>query len=175
MSTRDQSQQREQEREAIPRCHWHPEVETRLSCSRCGKHVCTQCMVQAPVGIRCRECGKAVRMPAFDVKPTYYARALAVGASIAIGGGILWAVFNSLLFRGIPYLPSLLAIGVGYAVGELISLSVNRKRGTGLAWIAGSTVALAFLISWNISHFGFDLFGLIFIVIGVLVAVQRVR
>ena len=175
MSIMDQSQQTEQEQEVIPHCYWHPEVETRLSCSRCGKNVCTQCMVQAPVGIRCRECGRAVRMPTFNVKTTHYAVALAVGAAIAIGGGILWAVFNSLIFRGIPYLPSLLAIGVGYAAGELISLSVNRKRGTALAWIAGSAVVVAFLISWNISRFGFDLFGLIFIFIGVLIAVQRVR
>lgn len=170
----DQSQQREQEREAVPHCYWHPEVETGLSCSRCGKHVCTQCMVQAPVGIRCRECGKAVRAPTFDVQPTYYARAMAVGAAVAVGGGLLWVLFN-LIFGGIPFLPSLAALGVGYAAGELISLSVNRKRGWGLAWIAGGAVVIAFLISWKLSHFNVGLFGLILIFLGVLIAVQRVR
>lgn len=170
----DQSQQREQEREAVPHCYWHPEVETGLSCSRCGKHICTQCMVQAPVGIRCRECGKAVRPPTFEVQPTYYARAMAVGAAVAVGGGLLWVLFN-LIFRGIPFLPSLAALGVGYAAGELISLSVNRKRGGGLAWIAGSAVVIAFLISWKLSHFNVGLLGFILILLGVLIAVQRVR
>ena len=38
-------------------CNWHPETETRLFCSQCGRSICTLCMVQVPVGIRCRECG----------------------------------------------------------------------------------------------------------------------
>lgn len=169
----DQSSQREQEREAVPHCYWHPQVETRLSCSRCEKHICPQCMVQAPVGIRCPDCGKAVRTPTFQVQPTYYARALAVGVAIALGGGFLWVLFN-LAFGGIPFLPSLVALGVGYGAGELISLSVNRKRGTGLAWIAGGSVVGAFLISWSVHHFSFGLLGLFFIFLGVLLAVQRV-
>ena len=170
----EQSHQREQEREAVAHCHWHPEVETGLSCSRCEKHVCTQCMVQAPVGIRCRDCGKATRMPTYDVRPTYYARAVSVGLAAGVGGGVLWALFNWLL-GGIPFLPSLAAIGVGYAVGELISLSVNRKRGTGLAWIAGSSVAGAFVLSWLILPFAFGIFGLLLIALGIYSAVQRVR
>lgn len=170
----DQSRQRDQEQEAVTHCHWHPEVETGLSCSRCEKHICTQCMVQAPVGIRCRDCGKAVRMPTYDVQPTFYARAVSVGVAAGVGGGILWALFN-LALGGIPFLPSLAAIGVGYAVGELISLSVNRKRGAGLAWIAGCSVAGAFLISWLILPFAFGIFGLLLIGLGVYSAVQRVR
>ena len=170
----EQSRQREQGQEAGAHCHWHRQVETGLSCSRCEKHVCTQCMVQAPVGIRCRDCGKATRMPTYDVRPTYYARAVSVGVAAGVGGGILWAQFN-LLLGGIPFLPSLAAIGVGYAVGELISLSVNRKRGAGLAWIAGCSVAGAFLISWLIVPFAFGIFGLLLIGLGVYSAVQRVR
>ena len=124
----EHSQEREQEQGAIPHCHWHPGVETRLSCGRCEKHMCTQCMVQAPVGIRCRECGQAVRMPTFDVRPTYYARAIGVAVACAVGGGLLWALFTFIL-GSIPFFPSLVAIAVGYGVGELISRSVNRKRG----------------------------------------------
>jgi len=156
-------------------CYWHPEVETGLSCNRCGKDMCTQCMVQAPVGIRCRECGKAARPPTFEVQPSYYARAVVVGAAIAIGGGLLWALVVQTVFGRIPFLPSLLALAMGYGAGELIALSVNRKRGTGLAWIAGSSVAIAFLISWRLSPFGFSIWGLLFIILGVVIAVQRVR
>ena len=152
MSRMEQSHQREQEREAVSYCQWHPEVETGLSCGRCGKHMCTQCMVQAPVGIRCRDCGKAQRMPTYDVRPTYYARAIGVAVATAIVGGALWALFTYVLGT-IPFLPSVVAVGVGYGVGELISRSVNRKRGTGLAWIAGCAVVCAFLISWAIYPF----------------------
>ena len=170
----EHSQQREQELEAAPHCYWHPGVETRLSCGQCEKHICTQCMVQAPVGIKCRECGKAVRMPTFDVQPSYYARAIGVAIATGVGGGLLWALFTY-IFAGIPFFPSLAAIGVGYGIGELISRSVNRKRGTPLAWIAGGAVAGAFVISWSINPFGFTLFSLLFLFFGVYTAVQRVR
>ena len=173
MSRMEQSHQREQGREAVTHCYWHPDVETGLSCSRCEKNVCTQCMVQAPVGIRCRDCGKAVRMPTYDVRPAYYSRAIIVALAVAIGGGILWGIFNGIFI--IPFLRSLVALGVGYGAGELISLSVNRKRGTGLAWLAGGSVVIAFMIGLVIYPFSDNLFGLLFIVAGVYLAVQRVR
>ena len=170
----DQSGQREQERTGTAYCHWHPGVETGLYCSQCGRHICTQCMVQAVVGIRCRECGKAVPLPTFDVTPSYYARAISVAVAGGIAGGLLWALFNA-IFDGIPFLPSLAAIAVGYGLGELISLAVNRKRGSGLAWIAGGSVALAFIISWSINQFPLSIFSFLFLGIGVYSAVMRVR
>jgi len=36
-------------------CYRHPDRETRVSCSECGRGVCPDCMVYAPVGIRCLE------------------------------------------------------------------------------------------------------------------------
>ena len=159
-------------------CHWHPDVETGLSCSQCGKSVCTKCMVQAHVGIRCRECGKAVRMPTFDVGRGHYARAAGVGAGIAIGGGVIWALAN-FLFWSIPLLPSVIAIGIGYGAGELVSRSVNGKRGPGLAWIAGCSVLGAFLVSWRLALFlelpSFGPLVLLFVGFGIFTAVQRVR
>src|SRR4051794_11919388 len=35
------------------RCYRHPNRETRVSCSECGRGICPDCMVFAPVGIRC--------------------------------------------------------------------------------------------------------------------------
>jgi membrane associated rhomboid family serine protease len=34
-------------------CYRHPDRETRVSCSECGRGICPDCMVFAPVGIRC--------------------------------------------------------------------------------------------------------------------------
>jgi membrane associated rhomboid family serine protease len=34
-------------------CYRHPDRETMVSCSECGRGICTDCMVFAPVGIRC--------------------------------------------------------------------------------------------------------------------------
>src|SRR6266536_2533865 len=34
-------------------CYRHPDRETGLSCSECGRPICVDCMTVAPVGIRC--------------------------------------------------------------------------------------------------------------------------
>jgi membrane associated rhomboid family serine protease len=36
-------------------CYRHPNRETGLSCSECGRPICTECMTPAPVGQRCPE------------------------------------------------------------------------------------------------------------------------
>jgi membrane associated rhomboid family serine protease len=36
-------------------CYRHPNRETGLSCSECGRPICTECMTVAPVGLRCPE------------------------------------------------------------------------------------------------------------------------
>src|SRR5437763_4482761 len=37
----------------MPTCYRHPNRETGLSCSECGRPICTECMTVAPVGLRC--------------------------------------------------------------------------------------------------------------------------
>jgi membrane associated rhomboid family serine protease len=34
-------------------CYRHPDRETMVTCSECGRPICTECMFFAPVGIRC--------------------------------------------------------------------------------------------------------------------------
>jgi membrane associated rhomboid family serine protease len=43
------------------RCYRHPDRETGLSCSECGRPICTECMTVAPVGLRCPEHSGAPR------------------------------------------------------------------------------------------------------------------
>ena len=40
---------------AVKYCYRHPDRETGLSCSECGRPICVECMTVAPVGIRCPE------------------------------------------------------------------------------------------------------------------------
>ncbi len=39
-------------------CYRHPSRETAVSCSNCGRPICTECMTSTPVGMRCPECSK---------------------------------------------------------------------------------------------------------------------
>lgn len=161
------------ESERVEHCNWHPSVETGLSCSQCGRSICTQCLVQASVGIRCPECGKASKMPTFDVQRNSYAKAAGAGFAVAIGGGILWVVFNA-IFGGYGLLSSVPGLAIGYAAGELIRASVNGKRSRGLAYIAAGSVLGAYVISLpSAPTAGF--FSLIVMAIAIYTAVQRVR
>lgn len=40
----------------LPTCYRHPDRETRLACSNCGRPVCVECVRTADVGQRCLEC-----------------------------------------------------------------------------------------------------------------------
>lgn len=88
--------------------------------------------------------------------------------------GLIWGVLGSLL--GFRFFNIVLAAGIGYAIGEVISLSVNRKRGPKLAVIAGFAMAISYLVSilapWGSS---FQLFDLLAIAVGIFVAVNRLR
>ncbi|HEX3874587.1 MAG TPA: rhomboid family intramembrane serine protease [Solirubrobacteraceae bacterium] len=39
-------------------CYRHSSRETRVSCSNCGRPICTDCMTTTPVGMRCPECAR---------------------------------------------------------------------------------------------------------------------
>ena len=42
--------------QATPRCYRHPNRLTGTHCTRCGRPVCSECMVEAPVGHHCPTC-----------------------------------------------------------------------------------------------------------------------
>src|SRR5436190_505252 len=65
----------------MPTCYRHPDRETGLACSECGRPICTECMTAAPVGLRCPDhagTGRAAR-----VKPPPVARVR--GVALATG------------------------------------------------------------------------------------------
>jgi membrane associated rhomboid family serine protease len=39
-------------------CYRHPDRETGVSCSNCGRPICPECMTSTPVGMRCPECSR---------------------------------------------------------------------------------------------------------------------
>jgi hypothetical protein len=83
-------------------------------------------------------------------------------------------------FDRVPFISSIFGLAVAYAIGELVSRSVNRKRGVQLAWIAGGAMVAAFLISGGfIQLFGSNfinvLFSLLFLGIAVYTAAARLR
>jgi membrane associated rhomboid family serine protease len=85
-------------------CYRHPDRVTGLSCSECGRPICTECMTIAPVGIRCPEHSgkpqgvqrmtKGVQRAAFEGTGAKVTKAL-IGINVAVyvaelltGGGV---------------------------------------------------------------------------------------
>ena len=162
-------------------CHFHPSVETGVSCNKCGEYICPKDMVQTPVGIRCKQCARVRKMPTFDVSPVYYIRASVAGLGIGVVIGIVWGyliLFLVLFLGGFFLLPWIISLGVGYILGEIVSQVTNRKRGTGLATIVTVSMAIAVIASSFVIGFGFFLgnpFGLIILAGAFYVAISRVR
>ena len=159
------------------RCAYHPNVETGLRCSKCGKPICPKCLVQTPVGARCPDCARLHRLPTYRVSTGYYLRAVGAGLGIAIVCGIVWGVVGRFLAHSFHFsFNLLLAPGVGYAIGEVVSLSVNRKRGTGLAIVGGIALVVSYLVGvfspWGLSFRFLDLLAL---ALGIFVVVTRLR
>jgi membrane associated rhomboid family serine protease len=76
-------------------CYRHPDRETSVKCSRCGRPICPDCMYDSPVGMRCPECaGRRTRARGLPIARsgatygTYALIALNVIVFIAeLGGG----------------------------------------------------------------------------------------
>ncbi len=133
-------------------CTVHPDRETLLRCNRCGRPMCTDCAVQHPVGLRCRECVNQTKAPAYQVDTPTFIRALlaatVVGTMVAflvlLFGGVVGGIFMFFLW---------FAVGgaIGRGIAEAVSRLVPRKRGrliqtaTGIGIVAGVIIAAAIL------------------------------
>src|ERR1700750_429864 len=83
-------------------CYRHPNRETGVSCSSCGRAICPDCMTPTPVGMRCPECSRertrVQRLPSLNQTPVATQALIAInviaflaetaaGAPLRGGGG----------------------------------------------------------------------------------------
>ncbi len=126
-------------------CARHPQVETTLACARCGTLICPRCLVQTPVGARCRECAGMTRLPTVTISPMFMARGLAAGIASGAAAGAAWGYLS----RGGSFIGLFLfviALGIGWAISESISFSTNRKRSPILQGFAVVGAIVAYLV-----------------------------
>lgn len=164
------------EEEAVVHCARHPNVETELRCGRCETPICPRCLVQTPVGARCRDCAGLRRLPTFQVSIRHLV--LGMGAAVAAGAatGVLWAV---MLPERMGFLAFFFGIALGYAIGEAVSVATNRRRAPPLQAIAVVGVILAYVVRNLVEGMAViptdDLYGYLMAGMAAVVAIGRLR
>lgn len=123
----------------MPRCYYHPDVETGLSCTECGRPICPKEMISTPVGHKCPEHGKPKRGQYTFVKPSQLAWAAVAGVGAGVGGGIVlgFTGFGGFWFMGLIW---------GALTAEAVRKASGGHRGTEVGIIAGLSLAVGGLL-----------------------------
>ncbi len=150
----------------IPRCYRHPDRETYISCQRCGRSICPDCMLDAAVGFQCPECVKEAAAQAPRVRTTFGGSVrdgsslitlalIAVNVAFFLGArssplfaydvlmipervaqGELWRLASSIFLHFQPLHIALNMIGV-WIFGSYLESALGRWRLVGLYLVAG--------------------------------------
>ena len=125
----------------VMHCYRHPKRETRVSCAACGRPICTECMRQTAVGIKCPDDARLPRGARAGVmKPNQVLKTLLVGAWIALIG----IPVVSLIFS-LP-LQLLISAVAGYGAGTLVNRAGGRNGGPLAIAVSIIATAIPFLV-----------------------------
>ncbi len=119
------------------RCATHPDVETGLTCATCGRPICPDCLVETPVGMKCRDCGLAPLPPLYRASPG----ALAVGVLVAALLGGVAGLAAVMVVRAVGWLLLLAGPALGGLVGD-VAWRVARRRGRTMAGAVAAACAV---------------------------------
>jgi hypothetical protein len=124
------------------RCYRHPDRETRVSCATCGRPICTECMVQTEVGIKCPDDARLPRGARAGVmKRDQVLKSSLAGIAVALVGAVI--VYFVLPQIGFGRL--VLSALAGWGAGTLIHRAGGRNGGPLAMAISGVAVATAFV------------------------------
>jgi len=157
----------------IEYCANHPGVETTLHCNKCGKPICSRCAVLTPTGYRCKECVRG-QQKIFVTAVWYdYLLGFVVAGILSFLASLLAGLVAGIGFIG-WFLIIIGAPSAGAVIAEGVRLATRRHRARALFLTVAAGVVLGALPSILIHLIGFNLFGLIFQVIYLILAVPVV-
>ncbi len=122
-------------------CYRHPNRETRVSCATCGRPICTECMRQTEVGIKCPDDARLPRSARAGVmKTNQILWSLLAGVAVVLVGIPVVSLILSLPFQW------LLSAAAGYGAGTLINRAGGRNGGNIAIAISAVAVAIPYLV-----------------------------
>jgi hypothetical protein len=122
----------------VAKCFYHPDVETGVTCTTCGKPICPKEWIDTPVGYKCPEHGKPKRSQYIYIKPKQFVGGAAVGLVAGVLGGWLLGMFGWTFF--------IISWLWGAAVGEAVRRGSGGHRGPIMAAVAAVCVIVGSLL-----------------------------
>lgn len=114
--------------------------DTRLSCTECGQPICSNCMIQCPVGFRCKTCVHGEK----NIK-TAAASGMIVakcfGASALVGLLASWII----PIINVPFLSCFICFFLGVYGGKWVLQFIDPRLGpkTGLTVVFGALIGMS--------------------------------
>ena len=154
-------------------CYVHPTRETSLRCNNCNRPICASCAVRTPTGYRCRECVKG-QQRLFDTSEWYdYLTGFVVAALLSAVASFLVTFVGGIGFIG--WFP--IAAGAptaAVAITEGVRMVTGRRRSRALFITVVVAVVLGALPIILLQVFSMNLFGILFQVIYLVIAIPVV-
>ncbi|MFE5245633.1 MULTISPECIES: rhomboid family intramembrane serine protease [unclassified Streptomyces] len=142
-----------------PTCYRHPDRETGISCTRCERPICTDCMIGASVGFQCPECVREAtgtgHHPAASRPRTLAGGSVAADPRLVtkILLGINIAVFIAVLAAGRPLVDDLLLFGRAYSGDPSVGIE-------GVAEGQWYRLLTSVFLHQEVLHIAFNMMGL---------------
>ena len=154
-------------------CYAHPDRETTLRCKRCDQPMCASCARRTPTGYVCKDCVRA-HQKSFDTSEWYdYIFGFLVAGFLS---GV--AAFLITLVSRIGFIGWFLAISAaplaGTTIAEAVRYATSRHRSRSLFITVVAGVVLGALPIMLIQIFSMNIFGIIFQVVYLVIAVPLV-
>ena len=150
-------------------CYVHPNRETSLRCNNCNRPICASCAVRTPTGYRCRECVRG-HQQIFNTAEWYDYIIGFVAAGFLSGiASFLVTLIGNIGFFG-WFLIAAGAPAAAVAIAEALRFVLRKRRSRNLFITVAAGVVLGAAPVLLFQLFTFNVFGVIFQVIYLVIA-----
>ena len=101
-------------------CYRHPDIETRLRCSRCENPICVKCAIKTPTGYRCPDCVRSQQKIFETATATDYVVAITLAGFLSLIG--------SFIASAVGFFTIFIAPVAGVIIAETVRWATRRRR-----------------------------------------------